>query len=248
MAKIPRTIFKKEIISEFLPPEHKNKTNKVLILCQGMPSSPFKKEVLELFSKKGFWVFFPRYRGSWESKGKFLKKSPHLDILDIINQLPRGFKNSQTGKILKIKPDKIFVLGSSFGGPAAILASKDKRVGRAVCLAPVIDWTLRKKGNSLEGKFVKEYFTGAYRFDQKDWQKLSRGNFYNPIDEIRSIKGEKIFIIHAKNDKVVPYRPALDFSKLTGSKFKLLPKGEHLGMAFLLENTTVLREVLKFFK
>ncbi len=62
-----RTRFAKDIVCEFLPPSRPQKLDKVVILADGMPSVPSKKSVLEYFSKKGFWVFHPRYRGAWES-------------------------------------------------------------------------------------------------------------------------------------------------------------------------------------
>ena len=87
---ILRAKFKKEIISEFLPSLRPSK--KVIIFCGGMPSYPGKKnDLMEFIAKKGFWIFLPRYRGSWESAGSFLKISPHYDIIDIIDQLPKGF-------------------------------------------------------------------------------------------------------------------------------------------------------------
>ena len=84
-----RTRFKKEIVSEFLPP--KKRSNKVIIICGGMPSYPSKRELQFFFRKKNFWSFVPRYRGSWESDGTFMRKSPHLDVLDIVDSLPKGF-------------------------------------------------------------------------------------------------------------------------------------------------------------
>ena len=257
--EIARTVFDREVIAEFLPPfshqrsrarpARKSKKHKVLILCQGVPSVPRHKELLHFISRKGFWVFFPRYRGSWESRGKFLRKSPHEDILDIINQLPRGFRDSRKEKTVKLKPDKVFLIGSSFGGPAAILASKDKRVDKVVCLSPVIDWQAQQRTTEpldwLE-KFIKRYFGRAFDFSAEDWRKLKKGSFYNPIAEIKRLDGKKIFIIHAKDDKVVSYKPAQKFAKLTSCKLKLLKTGGHLGLSFLMKNSSFTQTVLKF--
>src|SRR3989344_271631 len=127
-----RTRFKKEIVTEFLPP--RKKSSKVIILCSGMPSVPYKPDLMEFFSKKGYWVFYPRYRGSWESGGQFLKISPHQDIIDVIDSLPKGFKDAWGGKIYKVRPSKICLFGGSFGGPAAILASLDKRVNKVIAV------------------------------------------------------------------------------------------------------------------
>ena len=95
-----RTIFKNEIICEFLPPQRPS--NNVIILCDGMPTMPSKKHVIEFYSQKNFWVFHPRYRGSWESSGEFLSNEPTQDIFDIINQLPKGFTSIWLNKKFKV--------------------------------------------------------------------------------------------------------------------------------------------------
>jgi len=84
-----RTRFRQQIVAEFLPPSRERKTQKVVILCDGMPSIPRKQSPSEFLPAKGFWVKYPRYRGAWESYGRFLEKSPPEDILNIIDDLPR---------------------------------------------------------------------------------------------------------------------------------------------------------------
>ena len=87
-----RTRFKKEIVAEFLPPARSSKQQRAIILCDGMPSIPRKQALVEYLSGKGYWVFYPRWRGAWESGGQFLERSPHEDILDIVSELPKGFR------------------------------------------------------------------------------------------------------------------------------------------------------------
>src|ERR1051325_8928015 len=86
-----RTRIKKEIVCEFVPPVRP--TRRVIILCGGMPGYPGNRGLFSFLSKKGFWVFAPRYRGSWESGGEFLRISPHKDIQDVIEAIPKGFKD-----------------------------------------------------------------------------------------------------------------------------------------------------------
>ncbi|MFH1657369.1 MAG: prolyl oligopeptidase family serine peptidase [bacterium] len=223
-----RTSFKKEIIAEFLAP--KLKSAKVIIFCDGMPSVPSKKTLLEFFVKKGYWVFHPRYRGSWESKGQLLRISPEQDILDIIDQLPKGFKSIGDNTVYKINPRSIYLFTSSFGGPAAILASRHPLVTKVVAFAPVIDWLVSGKSETIDGlrEFTEEAFGEGYRFSKKNWDKLKSGKFYNPATHTKEIDGRKIFIIHAKDDETVPYQPAVKFAKTTGCKILLLKKGGHL--------------------
>ncbi len=123
------TRFAKEIVAEFLPPAcppkfrraklgraRKTKRQKVVIICSGAPGVPSKRGLVEFFSKKGFWAIYPRYRGTWESDGVFLRKSPEQDVLDIIDALPRGFVDLWSGKKYRLVPDDIFIVAGSFGG------------------------------------------------------------------------------------------------------------------------------------
>jgi esterase/lipase len=245
-----RTRFKKDIVCEFVAP--KKKTNKVIILCGGMPGYPGgKDETLFWLAERGYWVFLPRYRGTWESGGSFLKVSPHQDVLDIIEELPKGFKDLWADKVLKIKNPEVYLIGSSFGGPAVILASTSARVKKVVAFSPVIDWE-RENENKLEPieslkKFTVEAFGEGYRFTEKNWQKLESGKFYNPITEVKNLKAEKIFIIHAKDDKIVFTDPAVKFSKQLGNKFLLLETGGHLSSSNVIK-PEFWKKIKQFFK
>jgi dipeptidyl aminopeptidase/acylaminoacyl peptidase len=95
-----RTRFKNEIVAEFLPPVREGKRARVIILCDGMPSIPRKQALVEFLASKGFWVVYPRYRGAWESGGDFLKRPPHEDILDVIDELPKGIVEIAFGRRL----------------------------------------------------------------------------------------------------------------------------------------------------
>ncbi len=242
-----RTRFAKDIVAEFLPPARPSA--KVILFLSGMPSMPKIPATLEFYAKKGFWVFHPRYRGSWESGGSFLQYSPTKDALDIINQLPKGFKDLQSGKSYKIQPKELYLFGSSFGGPAALLNSNDKRVTKTVTLSPVIDWQAPSKDEPLDwlGKYIPKAYGNGYRMKQKNWDKLKTGNFYNPIREAKKINGEKILIFQAKDDASVYYRPAEIFSKETGAKLLLYKRGGHFGSSFF-SDPLFYKEIKKFIK
>jgi alpha-beta hydrolase superfamily lysophospholipase len=230
-AHILRTRFKKDIVCEFLPPAKPSRT--VIIVCGGMPGYPGKTAVPEFLSKKGYWVFVPRYRGSWESGGSFLKISPHRDVLDIIDELPRGFRDLWSGKTHRIVRPEVYLIGASFGGAAVILASHDPRVLRAVAFSPVTDWRAETRMEPIEkmGAFARAAFGNAYRGTARDWNKLRTGKFYNPAHEAASIDGAKLLIFHAKDDKIVYARTSAVFARSTGAKLALLPHGGHLSLS-----------------
>jgi len=229
-----RTRIKKDIVCEFVAPT--KKSNKVIIVCGGMPGYPGRNsELLSWLAKKGYWAFLPRYRGSWESGGKFLKVSPHQDVLDVIDALPKGFKDLWSGKNLKIKNPQVYLIGSSFGGTAVLLASKNSKVKKVIALSPVIDWREEDK-NTIEpidflAKFTKEAFGDGYRITNDGWKKLKGGNFFNPITEIKKFEAKKIFIIYAKNDKVVSSKTTKKFVEQLNCKSIVLNKGGHLSLS-----------------
>jgi pimeloyl-ACP methyl ester carboxylesterase len=155
-----RTRFREQIVAEFLPPKRERKTQKLIILCDGMPSIPRKQSLSEFLAATGFWVIYPRYRGTWESGGEFLKQSPHEDILDIIADLPKELEEIAFGQRFRLSPKQIFVIGGSFGGAAALLASLDPKVSRVIANCPVVDWSILDKAEKSETS--KRNLRGVY--------------------------------------------------------------------------------------
>lgn len=237
-----RTRFAKDIVCEFLPPARPTKKQRVIIFADGMPSVPSKKSLLEFFSKKGFWVFHPRYRGTWESGGKFLDRSPHEDIIDVISGVHKNFSSIwefdlNKRKTFKLAPNQLYLVGASFGGAAMILASQDKRVSKAIAISPIIDWNKPTKAEPLGllARFTEQAFGNGYRTTKNGWQKIYTGKFFNPIFETEKLDGSKILLIHAKNDSVCRYSEAKKFTNKTKAKLVSLPRGDHLGTSILLK-------------
>lgn len=236
-----RTRFKGEIVAEFLPPGSARKAQRVIILCDGMPSTPRKQPLAEFLSKKGYWVFYPRYRGAWESDGEFMEKSPHEDILEVIGELPRGFNESAFGRRFSLSPDKVFVIGGSFGGAAAVLCSLDSRVTRVIANCPVVDWSILAGSERLEtsnknyAAYIREAFGNGYRLSDRNWNKLRGGRFYNPAHHAREIDPAKVMMFHAKDDPYVPWRSVERFARRTGVRLKLLARGGHVRTEFIVQ-------------
>src|SRR5258708_7342961 len=154
-----------------------------------------------------------------------------------MNGLYRGFKSAWDGKKYRMKPSAIYLVASSFGGPAAILTSRDRRVKAVIAISPVVDWRAPSKTESIDWteRFVKEAFNEAYRFMHKDWAKLKTGKFYNPATRVGEIDGKKIFIIHAKADRVVSFGPVKKFAKQVGATLVPLPRGGHVSSSIVMK-------------
>jgi len=240
-----RTRFKKDIVCEFMIPSRPSE--KVIILAHGMPGLPSRENIMDFWVKKGFWVFFPRYRGTWESGGEFLKQSPEKDILDVIDELPKGFTDLWSGKKFKVRPTELYIFGGSFGGPAAILCSRGPRVTKAVAFAPVIDWKAPSEEEPMDRleAFIPKGFGNAYRFSKKNWKRLSQNKFYSPVKEADSIDGKKLLIFHAKDDESCHYPATKAFAAKTGAKLITLRSGGHFGISKSID-PKVYKHIKKF--
>jgi len=235
-----RTRFKKEIVAEFLPPARSSKRQEVIILCDGMPSMPRKQPLVEFLSGKGYWVFYPRWRGAWESGGQFLERSPHEDILDIVGELPRGFQELAFGRNFRCSPEKIFVIGGSFGGAAAILSSLDPRITKVIANCPVVDWSILRKEQKKETSnpsypaYIRAAFGNGYRLSAENWNKLQGGVFYNPAHHVKELTPSKILMFHAKDEPYIPWKVVDSFARSAGIRLKLLSHGGHLKTEYVV--------------
>ncbi len=227
-----------DIITEFLPPR-RGKGDKALIFCDGMPSVPSKRYVLDYWSRRGYWVFHPRYKGTWESGGHFLDHDPTLDIIEVAHTIRNGSlistrKNFDHVPIPKIT--HISVIGASFGGAVALLSSLYPEVDRVVAISPVIDWS-SELNNPIESlpdlkNYIRNGFGEAYRFSDHHFDRLGREvGFFNPIAHIHAYDPNKVFILHAKDDMIVSYDKIAEFINTVKCPYELRRRGGHLSSA-----------------
>jgi pimeloyl-ACP methyl ester carboxylesterase len=246
-----RTRFREQIVAEFLPASGLRRRQRLIILCDGMPSIPRKQTLSRFLAAKGFWVVYPRYRGAWESGGQFLEKPPQEDIFDILGELPKEIEESAFGRRFQLSPEEVFVIGGSFGGAAAILASLDPRVKRVIANCPVVDWKILDGSEKAEtsrqsyAEYIRDAFGSGYRLSDANWEKLRSGTFYNPWHHRREIKASKVMIFHAQDDPYVPYSTSRRFAELTGAAFKSLRRGGHVSTEYLVRRYWT--EIKKFF-
>lgn len=234
-----RTRFAPDIIAEFLPPKRlaRSGPSRVMIVLDGLPTVPSKRLLIEYFAAKNFWVFHPRYRGTWESGGSFLEYSPEDDVRLVMDGIEQGFVELFHKKQIMIPNPEFYVCASSFGGAGSLLVSRDHRIKKAIAFSPVVDWKMSSKIEPLEKLivFIQTAFGAAYRPHSSAWKKLRSGIFYSPSQHIDEMDGSKLCIVHAKDDEIVPYSGVAAFAKRTGAMFISRARGGHFSASTLME-------------
>lgn len=223
----------KDIVTEFLPP-HRGGSSCAIVLCDGLPSVPSKYPVLNYWSKRGFWVFHPRYRGTWESAGNFLDHDPTEDILDVVQAVrTTTLVSIHDGAEFIPHVTEVIVVGASFGGTAAILSSLHSEVDKVIAISPVIDWAAELE-NTVEPltehkNYIHAGFGEAYRFSDSDFDRLGNDSqFFNPIAHVSEFDPKKLFIIHAKDDMIVSLSAVEQFIEVVGCAHAMKKYGGHL--------------------
>jgi pimeloyl-ACP methyl ester carboxylesterase len=192
--------------------------------------------VMKFFTLHGYTAIVPRFRGTWESEGEFLQREPILDVFDIVNEITntqyKGVYDSFTGSSTRLRATKIFVVGGSFGGTGAVLASAHPKVRKVVALSPVIDWSYDSIDEpfSFFEKTVPYAFGDAYRYAKGTLRKLYRNEIYSPLKDTEKCMGKKILIIHAEDDTAVSIDPVYSFVRDTYAQLVELRRGGHLGL------------------
>lgn len=223
-----------DILAEFWGPV--KPSGKVIILCDGCPSVPSKARTAEALAKKGYWVFHMRYRGSWESKGLFLKYPPSEDVQIVAQGIREGFTNIYDGMKYLLDVRECIVIGASFGGTAAVIASTYPEIDKAIALAPVIDWKAETKSEPFHHfvNLLAHGFGSAYRPTKDAYNKLQSGLFYQPMIGAARMDPSKLLIVQARDDKVIPLAPLRLFAKNSKVKPVFIAEGGHYSASSIL--------------
>lgn len=199
-----------EIIFEFTSPQKSSRG--IIIICDGLPSVPNRKELMIMLANNGFTSIFPRYKGTWESDGEFLKETPVKDIEEVLRVIKkREITELYYNRKIKLPNQPVHLLGSSFGASVALALAGNKNISKIVALSAIVDFKEHNKTKNEEdlvlvGEFIRRAFGEGYRFNNKQWNEMVKGNLFNPPQKINQETANNILIGYGKLDSQVNYK------------------------------------------
>jgi len=225
--------YKNDIFFEFLL---QKKPADAIIFLAGFPNNNVYDELLLFFYKKGYHVFFPRYKGMYQSGGKFLEENIVKDINEFIKHIKKSkLKNLWDGREFTFSINKTFIFGSSFSGAIACGTGVFGNVDKLVLFSPVWDYNKHNKHGDEQDlnhllNFVKKAYKNCYKIEFK--------NLFKKMKEIKEINSKfyltklkiPLLVLHDPSDKSVSIKHSEQFQKKF--KFRLIKHIQGHGMSF----------------
>lgn len=203
-----------------------------VIICDGIPAAPCRRELMNDLAAGGWNVVLPRYRGTWESSGAFLEDDPARDIIRLAESVAADEAKTPSGQPLS---GPITLLGSSFGGWVAARAASCSAVSRAVLVSPMIEPTqIRAELESLR-LYLTDNLPGSYRFDGRNWKNLYDGSSFRN-GAVPFADRKKLFVIVAGADSRLSAEETESNCRKYGLEFETLPEQDHLSLSRLKGN------------
>ena len=225
----PRLIALAGMSVEHLAPE--TDSARAIVLCDGLPGTPYQRLLMSRLASAGWHVLFPRYRGTWESAGTFLEASPADDVARLVGELRAGGAGFAC--------EQVMLIGTSFGGTVALEAAAS--ADGVVALSPVPDLGSFVGLASL-GAYLRSMHAGSYRFDDEGWAALSAGTLLR-VDRTAAAS-RPCLLAAGSRDEEVTEESVRALAHDLGAEFIAYPGVGHLSFSKL--QGAVLDDVLTF--
>lgn len=216
-------------------------SDQALILLDGLPAVPQRVEVMNTLCEKGYSVFYPRFRGTWESTGTFLENSPIEDVLEVAGQIHSGLV---VGTV-KHQFVSVYILATSFAGAVALSLPKTTHIQKIVSLSPVFDF-MKVAGIHTLKAHLRNVFTMAYRFEDNRWNDLIQNRICAPVFDFDPTTASQHLVLAGALDKQIPVGGLEGFCKERIVKVKIYQNLGHLSYSGITED--VLNDIFSFLK
>ncbi len=244
-----------QIVGMLHSPVKNSTKNPAVLLLHGFTGN--KSENHFLFTKlarklaeAGYVCLRFDFTGSGDSQGNFKDMSIFTELDDAKAALQFLSQQSQ------VDTNRIGLLGLSMGGcVAALLAGENDRIKSLILLSAVAN--PEETFQALLNNSPKTYFNNnnwyidfsGYPVGQKFFEILPE---VKPLEKIRSFQGS-VYIIHGKEDAVVPLSSADDFhnalnihNKNSAIQIEIIPGADHVFTSVPLTNLLI-GKIVKWF-
>ncbi|MDX1418298.1 MAG: prolyl oligopeptidase family serine peptidase, partial [Candidatus Promineifilaceae bacterium] len=168
------------------------------LILHGVPGIEKNYDLALTLREQGWNSLIFHFRGSWGSSGSYSISTQPADTYAAIDHL-------DSGKYSEVDREKLFLIGHSLGGWAAVIAGAcDDRVQGVAVYGAISDpRALTFSRKTIADDFVR-YLSGIdpHTFAQ-EWSGL--GEDHVPLIQVGMISPRPILIIHAERDKMVPF-------------------------------------------
>jgi len=217
-------------------------SRKAILLIEGLPAVPQRVEFMNRLREKGYSVFYPRFRGTWESQGNFLKENPAKDVLEVINVINQGIKLSET--VGYVSSD-FYILATSFGGAISLSLQKNDKIKKIISLSQISYFT-KVTGIQTLKSHLRDVFTMAYRFTDEDWENLISNKIIAPLKDFDSTTSTKHLVISGELDEQILIGELKEFCLKNLISIKSYPNVGHISYSRVSQE--IFNDIFVFFE
>lgn len=206
----------KDIFFEFMVHD---KPADTILLLEGFPSSSTHAEQIQSLNEKGYNVFVPHYKGTYQSKGKFLESNIVQDMKGFVEEMRKNYAiNLWDMSKVEFKIKKLILFGASFSGAICCGLSTLIKFDKIVLFSPVLDYSrLNENGDEQDPNhlipFVKRAYENLFRIEFKSLtERMNQFKECSPQYYLPRIKCP-LLILHDPNDKTVSIRISREIVK-----------------------------------
>ncbi len=183
------------------------------VILHGLPGIEKNFDLALRLRDQGWNSLIFHYRGCWGSDGLYTFQTIPDDVFAALDYLSSGAHP-------QVNPERLYLIGHSMGGWAAIMAGHDPRVRAvaiigAVCDPRPLDW-----GDAvIEAEFTPWLPGLSLDAFKAQWAGLDAD--YSPVEQVGRLAPHPLLILHGGKDEVVPvvqseelHARSKDFSEL----------------------------------
>lgn len=180
------------------------------LILHGIPGIEKNVDLGHSLRANGANALLFHYRGCWGSSGRY---NVHTIPADVAG----AFELVRSGRFPQVDPDRVFLIGHSLGGWAAVLAAAaDDRIRAAAAIAAVTDPADFPLSEPDYAAGYTPWLTGISPVElAEQWRSL--GPDLTPLEQVARIAPRPLLIVHSRADEEVSVEHSRRLSERAGA-------------------------------